>query len=40
LRAATERGEKVVIENEAVVNENLQIYVDFSKNYARLVGAR
>ncbi len=40
LQAAGKRGEKVVIENEAVVNENLQIYVDFSKNYARLVGAR
>ena len=40
LQAARKRGEKVVIENEALVAENPQIYLEFSKAYARLIGAQ
>jgi iron(III) transport system substrate-binding protein len=40
LQAAKKRGEKVVIENEAFIVDNPQIYLEFSKAYSRLVGAR
>ncbi len=40
LHAAQKRGEKIVIENEELVAENPQIYLEFSKNYSRLVGTR
>lgn len=40
LAAAQKRGERILIENEALVAENPQIYQEFSKGYSRLVGAR
>jgi iron(III) transport system substrate-binding protein len=40
LQAAEKRGEKVVIENEEAVAEHSHVFLDFSKNYTRLVGAR
>jgi ABC-type Fe3+ transport system substrate-binding protein len=40
LQAAQKRGEKVLIESEALIAENPQIYQEFSKGYSRLMGAR
>lgn len=40
LQFARKRGQKVVIETDALVAENPQVYQQFAKDYAHLVGAR
>jgi ABC-type Fe3+ transport system substrate-binding protein len=40
LQFAHKRNQQIVIETDALVAQNPQIYQDFGKDYARLVGAR